>query len=125
MLPLARRSRYGWVMRIPDARLRLCATCLDAPEAARDTLQAALEAAGLSAEVTLSDCMNGCAHPASLALQGEGRATYFFSDVRPDADLADIVGTTRAYLAAERGWIEDATACGRLRMLLVGRVPAL
>lgn len=107
------------------ARLRLCATCLDAPDAARARLQTALDAAALNAVVMLSDCMNGCARPASLALQGEDRATYFFSDIRPDDDLADIVGTVRAYLASERGWIEDATACGRLRLLLVGRVPAL
>lgn len=69
--------------------------------------------------------MNGCSEPVSLALQGTGRATYFFGGVDPQSDVQDIVATIHAYLAADRGWIEDATSCGRLRFCLKGRVPAL
>ena len=104
--------------------LQLCATC---PGKGADALQAALERAGFDVPVRLSfqSCMNGCSDPVSLALQGPGRATYFFGGIDPEADCADIIATLHAYLAADAGWIENATACGRLRFCLKGRVPAL
>ena len=70
-------------------------------------------------------CMNGCAAPVSMALQGTDRATYFFSGVDPATDIADILATVGAYIEAPGGWIADARRCGRLRLCLVGRVPAL
>ena len=71
------------------------------------------------------ECMNGCAAPVSMALQGVGRATYFFAGVEPATDIEDILATIAAYIEAPGGWIEDARRCGRLRLCLVGRVPAL
>lgn len=76
-------------------------------------------------QVVAQSCMNGCATPVSMGLQSAGRATYFFAGVDPKADTDDIVSTVRAYLDAPKGWIEDARPCGRLRVCLVGRVPAL
>ncbi|MEJ6389242.1 DUF1636 family protein [Gymnodinialimonas ulvae] len=105
-----------------SAVLRLCTSCDGADIAA---LQAAVDAAGLRAQVEPQSCMNACANPVSLALQGTGRATYFFAGVDPVTDRADIIATLRTYLEAPGGWIEDATACGRLRFCLQGRVPAL
>lgn len=106
--------------------LHLCATCdPDGFAGARDGLQAALDAAGLNTDVHAQPCMNACAEPVSLALQAHGRATYFFAGLDPIADRADIVATVTAYLKSPGGWIEDATACGRLRTCLKGRVPAL
>lgn len=102
--------------------IRLCVTCDGADIAG---LQVAVEAAGLDARVEPQDCMNACAKPVSLAVQGAGRATYFFAEVDPVADRADILATLRAYLDAPGGWIEDARVCGRLRYCLQGRVPAL
>lgn len=106
--------------------LHLCETCDPAGFArARDGLQDALEAAGLNGQVRAQACMNACADPVSLALQGTGRATYFFAGIDPVTDRADIVATVAAYLRSPGGWIEDATACGRLRHCLKGRVPGL
>ncbi len=108
--------------------LRICTSCRPVPDpACWARLEAALAAAGLPEPVTLARqaCMNGCAHPQSLALQGAGRATYFFAGVDLEADRADILATCRAYISAPGGWIEDARPCGRLRLCLVGRVPAL
>lgn len=106
--------------------LHLCETCDPAAfSGARNGLQAALDAAGLRTDVHGQACMNACADPVSLALQAKGRATYFFTGVDPVADRADIVATVHAYLRSPGGWIEDATACGRLRHCLSGRVPAL
>lgn len=109
-----------------SAVIHLCATCAPSGFAqARDGLQEALTTAGLAAEVVAQPCMNACANPVSLAVQGLGRATYFFAGIDPVADRADIVATVATYLDAPAGWIEDATACGRLRLCLKGRVPAL
>lgn len=106
--------------------VHLCTTCN--PEGfpkARDGLQAALDAADLATDVHGQPCMNACAEPVSLALQSHGRATYFFAGLNPVSDREDIVATVAAYLKSPGGWIEDATACGRLRHCLKGRVPAL
>lgn len=104
--------------------LRLCSSCR---RSRPDGLRRATEAAGFSTPVRLvsQDCMNGCARPVSMAIQGHGRATFFFTGIDPEADMGDIVATLHAYLAAPQGWIEDARSCGRLRHCLVGRVPAL
>ena len=107
--------------------LLLCTTCRGALSAdARLSLQNELNRRwnGL---VQLRDhaCMNACATPTSLALQGQGRATYFFAEVDPDADRGDMLATVQTYLDAPKGWIGDARAYGRLRFCLKGRVPAL
>lgn len=113
-------------------RIVICSTCnLDAGgEGALRFLaglREALDRDGLGEAVDLAsvECMGACAEPVALALQGEGRASYLFSGVSPLEDAADIVGTCRAYLAAPDGWIVDARPCGRLRLCLKGRIPAL
>ncbi len=105
--------------------LRLCASCEESPD--WSALRARLKAVSFGAPVRLlpNDCMNGCARPVSMALQGRARATCFFAGVDPVADADDIVATVEAYIAAPAGWIEDAQSCGRLRFCLVGRVPAI
>ncbi|MDN3721950.1 DUF1636 family protein [Roseibium salinum] len=75
--------------------------------------------------IETADCMGACEQPISLALQGEGRATYLFAGLSIPDDIEDIVATGRTYLDAENGWIEDARPCGRLRFCLRARVPAL
>lgn len=104
--------------------VRCCETC-DGP--GWDALRAALDLASFDVPVAFAaqSCMNGCARPSTLALQGAGRATYFFDGVEPETDIEDILSTVRTYIAAPSGWIEDARACGRLRFCLRGRVPAL
>lgn len=105
------------------AILHLCSTCRAAP-LPLDDLAAALAEAGIEAEIRAQPCLNVCAAPVALALQGPGRATCLFSGIDPDADRADIAATVRAWAAAPGGWIADARPCGRLRHCLVGRVPA-
>lgn len=113
-------------------RIVVCATC--DPEAGGEgaerflsSLRETLDRDGLGDVVELApvECMSACAEPVALALQGEGRASYLFSGVAPIEDVADIVATCRAYLAAPEGWIVDARPCGRLRLCLKGRIPAL
>lgn len=113
-------------------RIVVCATCApdkggEGGETFLRTLREALARDGLGDAVDLAsaDCMGACAEPVSLALQGEGRASYLFSGVSPMEDVADILATCREYLAAPGGWIVDARPCGRLRLCLKGRIPAL
>ncbi len=109
---------------LPAATVHFCQNCGPSDLA---TLHEELAASGLTDAVSIVErgCMNGCVSPVSMAMQGPGRATYFFNGVDPVADAEDIAATLCAYLAAPDGWIENAQPCGRLRFCLVGRVPAL
>lgn len=80
--------------------------------------------AGLAGAVAVrgQECLNCCAAPVALGIQGAGRASYVFAGVVPETDAGDLVATLRAYLAAPRGWIADARPCGRLRSLLRARL---
>jgi len=115
-------------------RILICSTCRPdggakphPPETLRAQITGAIAAAGLdhAIDVGCVACMGACEAPMALAFQGKARATLVFAGVRPDDDMADIVSTCRAYLDAPAGWIEDARACGRLRLLLRARVPAI
>ncbi len=110
-------------------RLLICKSCSGSRDHAAELLavQQALKTAGLQDQVTLGDqaCFSSCAEPTALALQGQGRASYVFSGVDVVADADDIAATCLTYLSSPNGWIEDARPCGRLRMCLRARIPAL
>lgn len=110
-------------------RLLICSSCSGTRDRAaeKQAMQAALSRAGLDDRVALSDhaCFSSCAEPAALALQSAGRASYVFSGINVVADADDIAATCRTYLDSPGGWIEDARPCGRLRMCLRARIPAL
>lgn len=112
-----------------DILLSLCSSCAGERdiEAERAALRAALARAGLSSHVALAEhpCFGACEAPVAIAMQGQGRATYVFSDLDPVGDAADIAATCRLYLDSPAGWIEDARDCGRLRLCLRARIPAL
>ena len=110
-------------------RLLLCSTCAGTPDRAADrsSIETALDQLGLRDQVELIDhpCLSACAKPVSIGLQGVGRASYVFSGVSPETDAADIAATCQIYLNSPKGWIEDARPCGRLRLCLRARLPAL
>lgn len=108
--------------------LRLCSSCR--PERAgadMAALYAALAASALASDVSLvaQSCFNACGRPVVMSLQAANAATCLFGGVDPVQDASDILATLRAYLDADAGWIEDAQRCGRLRLCLLGRVPAM
>lgn len=111
-------------------KIILCKTCEYAsgsPEEAEIAIAAELAGKGLEAqfEIVQTECMGGCEEPVSLALQGEGKATYLFTGIRFPEDAVDTVRTCGKYLQSDQGWIEDATGCGRLRHCLRARIPAI
>lgn len=105
-----------------EGTLSLCRLCSEAGllEALRRRI-AACDLAG-RIRVADSDCLGPCA-PLALCLHGPERAGYVFAGLDAQADADDILATCRVWLAAERGWIEDARPCGRLRFCLTARVP--
>ncbi|WP_037310343.1 DUF1636 domain-containing protein [Ruegeria halocynthiae] len=110
-------------------RLLICTSCAGTRDRMAEQLavNAALTRAGLADRVEVADhsCFSGCAEPTALALQSAGRASYVFSGVNVVADADDIAATCQTYLDSPAGWIEDARPCGRLRMCLRARIPAL
>ena len=92
-----------------------------------DEIRSALEAAGLGGQLDVRrfGCLGVCSEPFTISLQGDGRATYVFSGISRETDMADIVATCRAFIESRNGWIEDARPCGRLRHCLKSRVPAM
>lgn len=73
--------------------------------------------------VEVTDCMNVCDAPVSLAVRAEGKAAYLFTGVDPDRP-DDIAAFAALYAAAPDGQITDARPAGELRFKLVGRIPA-
>lgn len=110
-------------------RLLICDSCAGTRDRAaeRDAVQAALTRVGLdhSVEVAAHACFSGCEAPTAMVLQGQGMASYVFAGVDMVADAEEIAATCQTYLNSPSGWIEDARPCGRLRMCLRARIPAL
>ncbi len=109
-----------------DVVLTLCRQCDPTRfHGQASALREACLAAGLSVVIRGQDCLNCCDKPQALAIHSDGGAVCVFHGVDATTDLGDIVKTISAYLNADRGWIEDAMACGRLRTCLRARIAAL
>ena len=70
------------------------------------------------------ECLNACRAPLALAVTGEGKATYLFGGVDPEAQAEEVVAFAGLYAEAPRGEVADARPCGNLRFCLKGRIPA-
>ncbi|MDE4305818.1 DUF1636 family protein [Phaeobacter gallaeciensis] len=117
------------IAKTAEARVLICSTCTGHRnrEGEERALRIALEKANISEIVQLDfgGCMNACSAPIALGLQGEGRASYVFAGIDPIQDANDVAATCLSYISARKGWIVDATSCGRLRFCLRARLPAL
>ncbi len=116
-------------LNVAQTRILICNSCSGTRDrdAERQAVARALAEAGLAERIELAEhaCFNGCQDPVALALQGAGMASYVFSGVDVVADADDIAATCQTYLDSPTGWIEDARPCGRLRLCLRTRIPAL
>lgn len=112
-------------------KLTICSTCLkdgeDTPKGAAmaDALRVMLATDGFKDFVVETvECMNACSNPTAISFRAPNKAAYMFAGVDPQRDHADIIAFARLYSETSDGMIEDATPCGRLRHLLIGRIPA-
>jgi predicted metal-binding protein len=103
-------------------KITLCAGCAPGQAAFAARLGTALEAAGLSAGISLIDCMSGCARPSTCAFRAPGKTAYLFGDLT-EADMADLVTFARHYAASADGNLPDARVLGPLRKKALARIP--
>ena len=101
--------------------LMVCAACHGAEKAA--ALIARLAQALPEFTIGLVECMSGCTRPGALAFRADGKASYLFGDIDPDAGIGDIVAFAGAYHSAPDGWITDARRFGTLRHGAIARIP--
>jgi predicted metal-binding protein len=102
-------------------RITVCAGCREGAGAA---LAERLRAGLPEVEVRLAECLNACGAPLALAVTGDGKASYLFGGVEPDAQAEEVAAFMGLYAVAPAGEVADARACGRLRLCLRGRIPA-
>ncbi len=104
-------------------KITLCSGCNLGNAGFADTLRSTFEQAGISASVSLVECMSGCARPSTIAFRSTGKTAYLFGDLT-HADLADLTGFARAYAASSDGTFPDARPLGALRHKAIARIPA-
>ena len=85
-------------------------------------LQKALSELGHLCTLRQTECMNGCARPATLGFRQEGKTAYLFGDISAD-DMADILTFIRLYETSVDGNLADARPLGGLRLKLIARIP--
>ena len=100
-------------------RITVCATCREGAGAA---LADYLKERGVA--VRLVECLSACSAPLALAVTGEGKASYLFGGVDPEAQAEEVVAFMGLYRDAPKGEVADARPCGALRFCLRGRIPA-
>ncbi|WP_422366686.1 DUF1636 family protein [Pelagibius sp.] len=69
-------------------------------------------------------CMAGCDRPATVAFQGDGKATYLFGDIEP-SDTEALVAFARLYKTSANGWTRCDERPAALATKTLARVPAL
>ncbi len=103
-------------------RVTLCASCDLGRSGFAGPLRAALDAAGLKAQVATTDCLSGCARASTCAFRSPGKTAYLFGDLGL-GDLPDLVAFARHYAASADGNLPDARVLGDLRMKALARIP--
>jgi predicted metal-binding protein len=104
-------------------RVTVCQSCPAGRAGLARRLHAAVDEAGLTAEVGTVDCMSGCGRPSTVAFRAEGKTAYLFGDLSDD-DLPDLLTFLRLYQAAPEGNFADARPLGGLREKAIARIPA-
>ncbi|MFW8594914.1 DUF1636 family protein [Cribrihabitans neustonicus] len=103
--------------------ITLCRTCRDAAPELLPQLAAALQEAGLAADLAEADCMSGCRRPQTLAVRQSGKTAYLFGGISA-ADLPDLMTFLRLYAGSLDGDFADARPLGALRFKALARIPA-
>ncbi|WP_149141327.1 DUF1636 family protein [Gemmobacter caeruleus] len=103
-------------------KITLCGSCALGRAGFAAHLDAALAAAGIGAEIALTECMSGCARGSTCAFRDKGKTAYLFGDLT-ESDLPDLVVFAGLYAAAPDGVLADARPLGALRLKALARIP--
>jgi predicted metal-binding protein len=113
--------------------LLICTRCRaagadpDAPRAGEALLHA-LAAADLPAGISVAGvaCISACKRGCAVALVSEGKVSYVFGDLAPDApSAADLITVALAHQACPIGHLPRAQRPERLRAGILSRIPPL
>lgn len=113
--------------------LAVCTTCRAGLPVPEDGLVpgarmfAALSAADLPEGVRLRgvECLSACARGCALALCADGRWTYVYGDLDPEADVGAILEGAAAYAAAPDGIVPWRARPVIFRKQSIARIPPL
>jgi predicted metal-binding protein len=103
-------------------KITLCASCILGKSGFAAPLGAALIQAGITAQITVTECMSGCTRPSTIAFRDRGKTAYLFGDVTQD-DLTDLITFAQLYQSAPDGNLVDARPLGALRAKAIARIP--
>lgn len=100
----------------------LCRTCRDADPGLQGAVAAAIQDAGLTADLNGVDCMSGCKRPQTIAIRQTGKTAYLFGEFTRD-DIPGLITFLKLYRDSPDGNLEDARPLGALRMKAIARIP--
>lgn len=103
-------------------KVTLCTTCGLGASGFGAELASALQAQGISAQISGVDCMSGCARPSTIAFRAPGKTAYLFGDLDHD-DLDALLQFAALYHASDTGDFADARPLGSLRHKAIARIP--
>lgn len=70
-------------------------------------------------------CMSGCSRPCTVALQAQGKHTYYFGDLPPDAETAQqVIACAQLHLHSPDGNLARNARPERLRGGILARIPS-
>jgi predicted metal-binding protein len=83
-------------------------------------------AAGLLEDFGISGtaCLSGCSRPCTVAFVADGKTSYLFGDIDPQADLAALVEFAKVYRAREDGMTRFNERPDALRGKCLARIPS-
>jgi predicted metal-binding protein len=95
----------------------------DAPGQGLFAAVAAASAGDQTIIVRQTQCLSVCKRVCTVSLSGEGKYTFLFGDLDPNADVAAVVAMARACATAPHGFVPWKLRPEALRKGIIARVP--
>lgn len=117
---------------LPPVTLHVCLTCRRAdepadaePRAGARLFEAVRMALPADAPLRLNgvECLSNCKRACTAALTGQGRWSYVYGDLNPEADVADILDGALRYAATPDGLVEWRQRPQIFRKGVIARLP--
>lgn len=110
--------------------ITVCTSCraagVERDQTPGKALLAALQAAASGKRAVIvrpTQCLSVCKRVCTVSVSGEGRYTYLFGDLAPDADAEAVLAMAEACAAAPHGFVPWKERPEALRSRIIARVP--